>query len=85
MKNPFKRDPLSAAKMQEHIDIMAHHLITAADIIDQIRAENMALRVRGERLAQAIETNDWGVDSAVRMSDSVASWREFEVAHNERA
>lgn len=83
MRNRFKRDPLSVAKMQEHIDIMAHHLIKAADIIDQIRAENMALRVRGERLAQAIEMNDWGLDSAVRMSDCVSSWREFEVAHNE--
>lgn len=65
-------------KLEVHLNLMSQHLLQCADCIDQLRAENMALRIRGEYLAQSIEMNDWTADSAVRMSDCLASWREFE-------
>lgn len=61
-----------------HLNLMAQHLLQCADTIDQLRSENMALRIRGEYLANSIEMNDWTADSAMRMSDCLASWREFE-------
>lgn len=61
-----------------HLNLMAQHLLQCADTIDHLRAENMALRIRGEHLANSIETNDWTADAAMRMSDCLASWREFE-------
>lgn len=61
-----------------HLNLMCQNLIRCADCIDELRSENMALRIRGERLAESIEMNDWTAESAVRMSDCLASWREFE-------
>lgn len=68
----------SHRNMQVHLNLMAQHLLVCADTIDNLRAENMALRIRGEHLASSIENNDWTADSAIRMSDCLASWREFE-------
>lgn len=64
--------------MERHLQSMAQHLLLCADTIDALRTENMALRIRGEYLAEAIECNDWTPDSAMRMIDCLASWREFE-------
>lgn len=61
-----------------HMNLMTQHLFACADTIDQLRAENMALRIRGEYLANSIEVNDWTAASAIRMADCLASWREFE-------
>lgn len=63
---------------QGHLNLMAHHLIQCADQIEELRRENKALRIRGERLAQAIENNDWTIDYAIILSDSVSAWREFD-------
>lgn len=60
------------------IQFMANHLILAADTIDEQRREIMVLRERGERLAREIEQNDWTVESATRLCDAVAAWREME-------
>ena len=68
----------SRRNMERHLQMMAQHLLKCADTIDYLRAENMALRIRGEHLATSIECNDWTPDSAMRMSDCLASWREFE-------
>jgi len=57
---------------------MAQHLLNCANQIDELRRENKALRIRGERIAQAIENNDWTVDYATILSDSVSAWREFD-------
>jgi len=57
---------------------MAQHLLNCANQIDELRRENKALRIRGERLAQAIENNDWTIDYATILSDSVSAWREFD-------
>lgn len=60
------------------IKFMSQHLMLAADTIDAQRREIHVLRVRGERLAAAIEQNEWTVDSANRLCDAVAAWREME-------
>lgn len=56
---------------------MAQHLLKCAETINELRAENEELRIRGNRLAWAIDNNDWTVESAERLSDSASSWREF--------
>ncbi len=63
---------------QGHLNLMARHLIACADQITELQRENKALRIRGERLAQAIENNDWSIDYAMILSDSVSAWREFD-------
>lgn len=63
---------------QGHLNLLSRHLIACADQIDELRRENKALRIRGERLAQAIENNDWTIDYATILSDSVSAWREFD-------
>lgn len=59
------------------IKFMSAHLLLAADTIDAQRREIQTLRIRGERLAREIEDNDWTVDSATRLCDAVALWREM--------
>ena len=61
-----------------HLNLMAQHLLNCADQIDELRRENKALRIRGERIAQAVENNDWTIDYATILSDSVSAWREFD-------
>lgn len=71
---------LSRRELQQHIDFMAQNLMDCADAIDELRSENMILRIRGEYLAQAIEENNWTPESAMRMADCVSAWREWEEA-----
>jgi len=63
---------------QGHLNLLSRHLIACADQIDELRRENKALRIRGERIAQAVENNDWTIDYATILSDSVSAWREFD-------
>ena len=76
--NPIKLFIMRRRARQGHLNLMAHHLIQCADQIEELRRENRALRIHGERLAQAIENNDWTVDYAMILSDSVSAWREFD-------
>jgi hypothetical protein len=76
--NPIKLIIMRRHARQGHLNLMARHLIQCADLIDELRRENRALRIRGERLAQAIENNDWSIDYAMILSDSVSAWREFD-------
>lgn len=46
--------------------------------IDRSRSENMEIRLRAERMAIAIEDNDWDLESAVRLANAVCCWREFQ-------
>jgi len=68
---------LRQAGTQGHLNLMAQHLLTCANTINELRLENEELRIRGNRLAEAIDNNDWTVESADRLCDSVAAWREF--------
>jgi hypothetical protein len=56
---------------------MAQHLLQCTDTINELRAENEELRIRGNRLAWAVDNNDWTIESAERLSDSASAWREF--------
>ena len=76
--NPIAKIILRRRARQGHLNLMAHHLIACADQITELQRENKALRIRGERLAQAIENNDWSIDYAMILSDSVSAWREFD-------
>lgn len=76
--NPISTFLLRRRARQGHLNLMARHLIQCADQIEELRRENRALRTRGERLAQAIENNDWTIDYAIILSDSVSAWREFD-------
>ena len=76
--NPISKIILRRRARQGHLNLMARHLIACADQITELQRENKALRIRGERLAQAIENNDWTVDYAIVLSDSVSAWREFD-------
>ena len=62
---------------QGHLNLMAAHLLKCADTIDELRAENKMLLSRGNRLAEVIDNNDWTMESAYRLCDAVAAWREF--------
>jgi hypothetical protein len=76
--NPISKIILRRRARQGHLNLMAQHLIACADQITELQRENKALRIRGERLAQAIENNDWSIDYAMILSDSVSAWREFD-------
>jgi hypothetical protein len=76
--NPISKIILRRRARQGHLNLMARHLIACADQITELQRENKALRIRGERLAQAIENNDWSIDYAMILSDSVSAWREFD-------
>ncbi len=76
--NPIAKIILRRRARQGHLNLMARHLIACADQITELQCENKALRIRGERLAQAIENNDWSIDYAMILSDSVSAWREFD-------
>ena len=76
--NPIKLFIMRRRSRQGHLNLMSRHLIACADQITELQRENKALRIRGERLAQAIENNDWTVDYAIVLSDSVSAWREFD-------
>ena len=71
---------LTRKELRENLDFMAQSLMECADVIDELRSENMILRIRGEYLAQAIEENNWTPESAMRMADCVSAWREWEEA-----
>jgi hypothetical protein len=68
---------LRAKGREGHLRLMAEHLLRCAETINELRAENAELRSRGNRLADAIDHNDWTIESAERLSDSAASWKEF--------
>jgi len=65
-------------RLQYHVEMLGEELEKAADFIDELLGENMALRLSGERMAEAIEYNSWDVDSAIKLVDSVSAWREFQ-------
>jgi len=71
-------DRTTRKQLMEQIEELCDQLIECADTIEELQAENQVLRMRGELLAQAIESNDWTPESAMRLADRVSSWREFE-------
>ena len=62
---------------EAQVAFMREHLLKCADVIDQLRSDNQQLRLRGDRLVDALDKNDGTVDSAWKISDAVAAWREY--------
>jgi len=75
--NALKLWKLRRVATQGHLNLMAQHLLQCTDTINDLRAENEELRIRGNRLAWAIDNNDWTIESAERLADSASAWKEF--------
>ena len=74
IKTPRQKD--------EHLKIMANHLLICASVIEELRDENRALKDRGDALAFIFERNDWSIEMENQIALQVASWREMQgVAH----
>lgn len=74
----------SRKKKDEHLKIMADHLLICANMIEEMRRENRALKERGDALAFVFEHNDWSMEMNDQIALQVASWREMQgVAHEQ--
>lgn len=62
----------------EHLKIMADHLLICASVIEELRNENRALKERGDALAFVFEHNDWSIEMSEQIAMQVASWREMQ-------
>lgn len=62
----------------QHLKIMADHLLLCANVIGELRDENRALKERGDALAFVFEHNDWSQDMYDQIALQVASWREMQ-------
>lgn len=68
-----------ASKRQLRIQVaaMRKHLLEMADVIDELRIANEQLKFRGDRLVQALDTNDGTVEAAWKVGNAVAAWQEY--------
>ena len=62
----------------QHLKIMADHLLLCANVIQELRDENRALKERGDALAFVFEHNDWSAEMYEQIALQVASWREMQ-------
>lgn len=82
MLNILKGFIRSHRQKDEHLKIMADHLLLCAKVIEEIRNENRALKERGDALAFVFEHNDWSMEMESQIALQVASWREMQgVSH----
>lgn len=73
---------MTRRQKDQHLKIMADHLLLCASVIEELRAENRALKDRGDALAFVFEHNDWSIEMADQVALQVACWREMQgVAH----
>ena len=68
-----------ANKRQLRIQVgaMRKHLLEMADVIDELRVANEQLKFRGDRLVQALDTNDGTVEAAWKVGNAVSAWQEY--------
>ena len=78
MISVIKRWLLSRNQKEQHLKIMADHLLMCANIIEELRTENRALKERGDALAFVFERNDWSIEMCDQIALQVASWRELQ-------
>jgi hypothetical protein len=82
MLNILKGFIRSHRQKDEHLKIMADHLLRCASVIEELRNENLALKQRGDALAFVFEHNDWSMEMESQIALQVASWREMQgVSH----
>lgn len=60
------------------VAMMRETALRAADAIDDLRAENEQLRIRGRRLVDAINANDGSVHAAWQISNALSAWAEYD-------
>lgn len=71
MRRPTKR----ALRIQ--VTYMRKHLLEMADLIDELRLANEQLKLRGDRLVEALDRSDGTIESAWRVGDAVSAWQEY--------
>lgn len=60
---------------------MAKHVVQLANLVDELRSENEQLRLRGNRLIEALDANDGTIPAAWKIGDAVSAWQEYAEAH----
>jgi len=74
----FKTWLTTRKQKDQHLKIMADHLLLCAKVIEELRNENRALKERGDALAFVFEHNDWSEEMNDLVAMQVASWREMQ-------
>jgi len=64
-------------KTSPQVLLMRRTIMEMIGVIDQLRADNEQLRLRGAKLVDSLEHNDGTVYAAWKVSDAVAVWKEF--------
>lgn len=64
-------------KPSPEVLLMRRSIMEMIGVIDQLRADNEQLRLRGDKLVESLEHNDGTVYAAWKVSDAVAVWKEF--------
>ena len=64
-------------KPSPEVLLMRRTIMEMIGVIDQLRADNEQLRLRGDKLVESLEHNDGTVYAAWKVSDAVSVWKEF--------
>jgi hypothetical protein len=78
MLNILKGFIRSHRQKDQHLKIMADHLLRCASVIEELRNENLALKQRGDALAFVFEHYDTSEKMYDQIALQVASWREMQ-------
>lgn len=62
---------------EAEVRFMRRHLGECARVIDEQRIEIEQLRLRGDRLVKELDAADETIQSAWRIGNAVAAWREY--------
>ena len=71
MRRPTKR------ALRTQVNYMRKHLLEMADLIDELRLANEQLKLRGDKLVEALDKSDGTIESAWRVGDAVSAWQEY--------
>jgi len=64
-------------KHDAQLALMRRSIMELIDVVDQLRADNEQLRLRGAKVIESLEHNDGTVYAAWKVSDAVSVWKEF--------
>lgn len=62
---------------EAEVKFMRRHLGECARVIDELRVERDQLRLRGDKLVKELDAADETIQSAWRIGNAVAAWREY--------
>ncbi len=72
----MRRRP-SKRSLRIQVNYMRKHLLEMADVIDELRLANEQLKLRGDKLVEALDKSDGTIESAWRVGDAVSAWQEY--------